>query len=329
MLTTVNPVASRWPALVYALAGALFVTAGYGQTKAVVISNAEIRHIGSVAHPPVDEMSGIVKSRMFENLWWVHNDHGNAARVFGINREGEVVMPPWQSGDYFVGEPESDQSPWPGVRLGVAINIDWEDIALKDGRLYIGDVGNNGNARRDLGIYIVREPNARATDETRTFKHIPIAYPDQAHFPASPAWRYDCEAIFFIDGKLHLLTKHRRDQQINGLTTGTKLYRLETMKSERVNTLTRVDTHRTIPPPTAGALSPNGQTLAVLTTHDLWLFPRPDEHKQWLSGPARRIRLPGRIKAAEGVCWDNDHTLRINTEQRSIFTITLPKRSGD
>ena len=34
------------------------------------------------------------------------------------------------------------------------LNVDWEDIALSDqGILYIGDIGNNFNWRKDLGIY--------------------------------------------------------------------------------------------------------------------------------------------------------------------------------
>ena len=49
--------------------------------------------------------------------------------------------------------------PYPGVRLDGAANFDWEDIAIDGETLYVPDMGNNGNARRDLGVYVLPEPN--------------------------------------------------------------------------------------------------------------------------------------------------------------------------
>ena len=60
-------------------------------------------------------------------------------------------------------------------RLPVS-NRDWEDLAADDrGNLYIGDVGNNRNARRDLRIY-------RYNPAAQTLDSILFRYPDQTTF---------------------------------------------------------------------------------------------------------------------------------------------------
>lgn len=88
-------------------------------------------------------------------------------------------------------------------RLPVA-NRDWEDLAADDkGNLYIGDVGNNRNARRDLRIYRYN-PNTRALDS------ILLRYPDQTAFaPANERdWNFNCEAMIFFRDSIHLFSKN-------------------------------------------------------------------------------------------------------------------------
>ncbi|WP_232798120.1 hypothetical protein [Salinibacter altiplanensis] len=279
---------------------------------------------GRVAHTPVDEISGIVRSRWQENVWWVHNDSGDAPRIFAIDSTGSVHMAPWHAGDHAVGAgaDSSGKPPWPGVQLGAAAHIDYEDIAVEDSTLYLGDIGNNGNARRDLGIYVLREPFYHDR-RTRPVRHLPLRYPDQETVPAQE-WHFDAESLFVDDGTLYVLTKHREGQQINSPERGTKLYRLDTEHTDRVNTLTLVDHHDTIPPPTAAALSPNGERLAVLCFGGVWIYARPEGGDRWLSSEPRRIDLPDeRTKQAEAVTWDDPHTLRIANEQRDVFVLPL------
>src|SRR4051794_5227814 len=81
-----------------------------------------LRPIGRLAHPAIRETSGIVASRRHPGIYWVHNDSANAPRLFAVRRDGTLVR------EYAVSVP----------------NIDWEDIATDDdGRLYLGDIGNN------------------------------------------------------------------------------------------------------------------------------------------------------------------------------------------
>ncbi len=288
-----------------------------------------LERTGHVAHAPVDEISGIVRSRWQENVWWVHNDSGDSPRIFAIDSTGSVHVAPWHVGDYAAGAgaDSGETPPWPGVQLGAAAHIDYEDIAVGDSVLYLGDIGNNGNARRDLGIYVIREPYFYDR-RTRPLKHIPVAYPDQETVPAQE-WHFDAESLFVDDGTLYVLTKHREGQQVNSLEPGTKLYRLDTEYTHRVNMLTLVDRHDAIPPPTAAALSPSGNRLAVLGYASVWIFPRPDDGTHWLSTEPRRIDLAAeQSKQAEAVTWDGPHTLRIANEQRDVLVLPLQTAEG-
>ncbi len=285
----------------------------------------DLTRVGTVAHPPIDEMSGIARSPLHENVWWVHNDSGDRPRLFAIDSTGGAHLAPWRADRYVTGkaaEDSSDASAWPGLALDGAAHIDYEDIAVTDSTLYVGDIGNNGNARRDLGIYVVPEPYFYAR-RTRPIVHLPVRYPDQTAFPAEE-WHYDAEALFAADGRLHVLTKRRKGQQIDEEEPGTSLYRLDTEHPHRVNTLTLVEQIPSIPPPTAAALSPSGDRLAVLCFTGVWIYPRPDDDTHWLSTEPRKINLANeRLRQAEAVTWDNPHTLRITNEQRDVFVLPL------
>lgn len=293
---------------------------GYGQVR----SETTLTKAGRISHPPVDEMSGMVKSSQFDNVWWVHNDSGDEPRLFAVDSTGAVWLAPWRQDDYAVGAAldTTDRPVWPGVHLGAAAHIDYEDIAIEDSTLYLADVGNNGNARRDLGIYVIREPYFYAR-RTRPLKHIPIAYPDQNTFPAEK-WHFDAEGLFVDDGVLYVLTKHRQGQQIDALEAGTKLYRLDTLRPHEANELTLIDRHDDIPPPTGAALSPGGTRLAVLGEASVYIFPRPETGDWWLSTDPQRISLPGRrSKQAEAIAWDGPHRVRIGNEERELFTLPV------
>ena len=79
------------------------------------------RWAGSIPRA-IPEASGIVKSRRYPGIYWVHNDSGNPPLLFAVRGDGRIVRQ---------------------FRLAVP-NIDWEDIAIDDqGHLYLGDIGNN------------------------------------------------------------------------------------------------------------------------------------------------------------------------------------------
>ncbi len=289
----------------------------------------ELKPSAIVSHPPIDEMSGIARSRTYPDTYWVHNDSGDRARIFAIRLDGSVIVPPFVSRRDSSDRPEQAPPVFEGIQIEGASNIDWEDITIDRDTLYIADVGNNANARRDLAVYVLKEPNPEQTVQTHILQRIPIAYPDQNGFPPSDRWHFDCEAVFALEGKLYFLTKHRKQGSLNTPENGTNLYRLDTTHTDKVNTLTKVDSHSDLGGwVTAAAISPDGRTLAVLCQapqQSVWLFERPSGSDKFLSqGKARQIRFQNG-KQCEAVEWIDNQRLVITNEQREIFVIDTRK----
>jgi hypothetical protein len=252
---------------------------------------------------PVKEHSGIVKSRNWPDLFWMHNDSGDEPRIYPVRRNGQVGRSE--------REPET-----PGVIIAGAINVDWEDLAVDDsGRVIVADVGNNRNDRRDLALYIVPEP-APLAERTTFVKRLFFRYPGQEKFPApKDDFNYDCEAIFTIGDAIYLCSKHRSD-------TRTNLYRLDPDSSEEVQIAQLVDAFDVLGQATGADATPDGKQIVISTYEDLWLFEVTDpEHP--LSGPVKRLSFKN-DDDVEAVCFADDETLLIGAEAAGrIFEVPL------
>lgn len=125
------------------------------------------RKVGEVAHPELNEISGLVASRRQPGVFYVHNDSGDAPRFFAIDETGRTL-----------GE----------FRLPGAPFVDVEDVALgrcgEQDCLYFGDIGDNLARRADYAIYRVPEPQLDPTQSAPLevgFDTLRIAYPDGSH----------------------------------------------------------------------------------------------------------------------------------------------------
>ena len=244
--------------------------------------------------PALREVSGIVASRQHRGVFWVHNDSGDRARIFAIDRTGAVLRE---------------------VRVEGARNVDWEDLgADTDGYLYIGDFGNNKNERKNLVIYVVEEPDpAEPADSVVTvLRRIPFFFPEQHGFPDPREQNFDCEAMFWDAGELFVLTKHRSD-------TRTVLYRvpLDGVLRRAAERLGDYDIGSMV---TGADVSPDGRYLAVLSYQYIHLFERPERGDDWLGGACHRLLIEGR--QCEGITFDGDRILFTN-EQREMFCLGL------
>jgi hypothetical protein len=279
--------------------------------------------VGSVQHGPIAEMSGIVKSRKRENLYWVHNDSGDEARIFAIDSEGNTIIPTYSKFSFYCEDPEDGKRPWQGFKVLYSKNVDWEDITIDDNYIYIADTGNNGNARQDLGIYMISEIDPTASTQSASIKYLPVRYPEQVSFPAS-LWHFDSESLFSADGSLYMITKHRAIGKGFEWEAGANLYRLDTDYTDQDNLLTYIDGNRSITAATGAELSPDMQTLAVISLTALWLFDRPESGDEWLSSSSRKIDLdPDVIRQVEAVTWIDDQTVLLSNEQRDLFRVDI------
>ena len=146
----------------------------------------------------LNEISGIDDA--FRSAYFSINDSGDGSFVYLIKEDGSVLHKMLVSG---------------------AENIDWEDLSSDGDFLYIGDIGNNRNQRKDLMVYRVPtnnlwgyyyidgEVNHNLPD---TVKAEPYAfnYPDQMMFPPEDSqMNFDSEALTLADGKILILSKDR------------------------------------------------------------------------------------------------------------------------
>jgi len=305
----------------------------------LVVPQTEIQPEYRIAHPPLAEVSGVVASKQYAGILWAHNDSGDAARIFAMRADGTVVMPVEQRDRYEVaprlrwmpemGAPPwlSPRTPWPGISILDARNVDWEDITLYNGTIYIGDVGNNGNTRTDLTVYAVPEPNPYQAAQAGVSVSQPIRYPDQTEFPGRDR-RFDCEALFAWRGKLYFITKWRADYSSILPIRGAALYslRLPLPGGTEPIALERVSTDPNFPGwVTAADLSPDGRRLALLSLYPepvLLILSEPTSGEDWLSAPRHAIPIPA-LKQGEAVTWLDDATLLVVNEQRELFRIRL------
>ena len=282
----------------------------------------DIVPVARLTHEPLGEISGIAKSRRRDNLYWIHNDSGDSARIFAIDGEGVPVLPTYSRFSHYGGAPEEGKTAWQGFRVLFAENVDWEDMGVDDNYLYIADLGNNDNQRQNLGIYVLGEIDPTASTQTAVIRHLPIRYPDQDAFP--PAQRhFDSESLFVDAGGIYVITKHRTPDG-RELEAGANLYRLDTRHTEQDNVLVKIDHHPDILAATSAELSPDGQRLALLSYTAIWLFERPASGDRWLSSRRRRFDLlPEQVRQVEAITWENDNTLLFINEQRDLFRLGI------
>ncbi len=280
----------------------------------------EVSH--RVDFEPIAEMSGIQRSPI-DGSFWTHNDSGDHPRLFAVNSEGNVRIPQNLAGEYHGEEAAAGQSPWPGVRINNADNRDWEDLTSDGVNLYIAEMGNNRNTRRDMGIYVVPWESLHQTEAASASRFMPVHYPEQTSFP--PLERhFDSESLFFADGRLYAITKHREPVPSQRMQAGANLYRLDSQSETESNALTLIDHHPTLTAATAADLSPDGNTLAVLSYTAIWLFEQPASGDAWLSAPSRRLPLDSEAaRQVEALTWLDAETLVVTNEQRDWFEIPL------
>lgn len=259
---------------------------------------------GRIEDVRVRESSGLAHSRQIPGIWWTHNDSGHTNHIFPMGVDGSKAAEP--------------------VEILGAVNVDWEDIAADDaGQLWISDLGNNRNRRRDLKVYVIDEPRPIPGSDPPAFpaavpvkRVLRVRYPDQHAFPP-PQLNFDSEGIFVRNGILYVLTKHRAD-------SNTRLYRLVDDGGEEEQELEFLQQFDDIGMVTGAALDRSGRRLAVLTYTGVWLFTTDGETELFLGGEIRH--LPAAFRAwgqVEGIDWIDGDSLLISNEQRDLFRIAV------
>lgn len=150
----------------------------------------------------LNEISGL--EILGDSLLIAVNDGGNAPIIYFINLKGKITKK---------------------TIVSNALNKDWEDLAMDEkGNLYISDAGNNLNQRQDLCVLKVDVNHAFFADSICVEK-IYFNYAEQKDFKPDEYHRiYDCEAIFWKNDSLHLLTKNTSKPLKNEWSNGSDEY---------------------------------------------------------------------------------------------------------
>jgi len=256
---------------------------------------ATLTPYGQFRFDEIKESSGLVKSRQFENVFWTHNDHGDIARIFATTAEGELIRE---------------------VQISGADHVDWEDIAADDaGHLYIGDFGDNRKKRKERTIYMLKEPNPFEPDSVFILKRIHFDFPDCKDNPTSTKNKkkmVDCEALFWANGHLYCLTKHRKERI-------TKLYRFAPLRDNEYQILTKIAEFNIDGVVTAADASMDGGKLLLLCYDYIYLFEKPSHDDNYLAGQYKRILFSG--GKSEGICFAGSDIFFSN-EQRDIYKLS-------
>lgn len=246
--------------------------------------------VGQVDSERLNEISGLVASRRYPEVFWVHNDSGDNPYVYAINRQGKLL------GTFQVV----------GARA-----VDWEDIAWARGEtadiLYLADIGDNAARRQEIAIYSIAEPNVTLGQGASVVKTEPAT----VHRYSYPDGPYDAETLLVdpVNQDLYIVTKRQ---------LYARLYRAPlTGKKDAVKGLEFV----TILPVgfvVGGDVAADGSAVVLRTLTQAWVWPRSKNtpFKLCFSGPSQRVTLLPEPQG-EAICFSR--------ESYGIYTVSEGK----
>ncbi len=246
-----------------------------------------LERVGRLAEPAIREASGMVTSRQYPGIYWVHNDSGNAPELFAVRRDGRLVR------SFRVAAP----------------NLDWEDIATDDaGHLYLADTGTNKNPLPVRVIHRIAEPDPTAAPGPAD----PLPVQVSTYYKFKRREKFDSEGLI-VAGRQALLVTKRHDGQ------PAEIYRvpldppaplIQPATPERVGRLAGCDD-----PVTGASLARDGQTLAVVTIRSIHVY-RSADLVDWMPVSSTPFKAPD----VEAITWDGPDLI-LASEDRSIYRV--------
>ncbi len=155
----------------FTIVTSLFLCVSYSQKLTKDISLSKL----------IDETSGL---EIIDNQFITHNDSGGDPKLYYLDKKGKIVFERILNG---------------------AKNNDWEDITKDEEYLYVANMGNNLDNRKNLSIFKV--PIDTSNDQVEV---IEFNYPEQVKFiTLEKSSQYDAEGLITIDENLIIFTKNK------------------------------------------------------------------------------------------------------------------------
>ena len=269
-------------------------------------------HLADLEYQPIKESSGIAASRRNPNLFWTHNDSGDAPFIYALDRRGK------------------HRGVW---RILGANAVDWEDMAIGPGPnrgksyLYLGDIGNNLKTREEMIVYRVVEPlisskeSSSSQQSPRTTQQadvIRFRYPDGKH-------NSETLLVHPSTADLYIVTK------VSGEAAG--VYKAKAPLSKSSVTLEPVGEIRfpnaLVGVITGGDISPDGRRIILcdyLEAFELVLSEKPGSAFDTIwKQPLNPVNLGAR-QQGEAVCYSADGMALFATSEQLPCPLIEVKR---
>ncbi len=245
------------------------------------------RTLCTITDARLDEISGMALSRRHPGVVWVHNDSGDAARVYGLSTStcrvvSEITLRGVEARDF----------------EGMAAGVDAKGRPV----LWLADIGDNRQTWPEVRIHRVREPKRLGTI-TRPVSTFRVRYADGSH---------DAETILADprSTQVWLVTKK--------LAAGA-LYRLPAvMTTSGINVARRIRDEGGLV--TDGAIAPRGDSYVLRDYLDARIFRGlPPGRLQ------SRVELPFQVQG-EAITWSADgrSLLTISERDDRLIEVRLP-----
>jgi hypothetical protein len=150
--------------------------------------------IATIKEKAITESSGLAASRTTPGAYWTHNDSGDGPFIYAFDTRGDSL----------------------GIfRVTGAQAVDWEDMAAGLGPqagksyLYLGDIGDNNEARDEVVVYRVLEPSLTAATRKLTKARPGSTEPAEAIRLKYPDGKHDAEALLVhpTTGNIYIVNK--------------------------------------------------------------------------------------------------------------------------
>ena len=128
----------------------------------------------------MSETSGL---EYHNDLLVTHNDSGNDPSLYYLDYSGNIIHT---------------------RKFDDIQNNDWEDLTADENFIYIADMGNNFDTRKNLMITKVSKDK-----NDKNFEIINFYYPEQSDFNFKLKSQFDAEALITVDEFLLIFTKNR------------------------------------------------------------------------------------------------------------------------
>ena len=237
------------------------------------------------------ETSGLVFYQ--DKYLLTHNDGGNKPEIFVLDLKGNLVKT---------------------ISLSDTKNNDWEDLTQDDeGRVYIGDFGNNLNKREACQIYILPKDFLEKSDIEP--KKISFTYEDQNKFPPDKEdLNFDCEAFFWKDDSLYLFSKCRTEP-FSGVTN---VYVIPDKAGKhiarKIGSIQLCSSDWRFCSVTSAAYSEKYNMIALLTYSRLYLI-NATSGKQFWNGTLKSHQL-NLVRQREAICFKGKNSWYMTDEYR-------------